>query len=179
MATGYTREQLDELWREMEEHIPPIPTRADKREAPTVTALTAAGTEHGILFNFGFNSDRSQMMLFNCHAAMEFSRALNEAARAYKWDRQRLGPLPSGRLVNPAPDDLGAAIPVTSLSTSSTAKGVLVNFFMPDYKGSATTVVVFFPPIAAWQVGANVLYAGNNGEWWGPDLELIPAQWLN
>jgi hypothetical protein len=179
MATGYTAEQLNELWREMEDHIPPIPTRADKREAPTVTTLTAAGTEFGVLFNFGFDSDRSQMMFFNCCAAKELAGALNNAARTYKWDKQKLGPLPSGRLAFPDPDDLGRAIPVTSLSTDSTASGVLVNFYMPDYRGSATTMVARLPPQAAWQVVATVLAAANTAQWWTPDFELIPAHAVN
>jgi len=175
MATGYTSEQLNQLWREMEDHIPPIPTRADKRDAPTVTALTAAGTEFGVLFNFGFDSDRSRMMFFNCCAAKELAGALNSAARTYKWNKQKLGPLPSGRLAFPGPDDLGPAIPVTSLSTDSTAKGVSVNFYMPDFRGSAVTMFVLFPPQAAWQVVATVVSAANSALWWTPDLELIPA----
>jgi hypothetical protein len=175
MATGYTQDQLDELWREMEEHIPPIPTRADKKDAPIVTALTAAGTEFGILFNFGFESDPPQMMFFNCSAARELAGAMNNAARTYKWHEKKLGPLPSGHLENPTPDDLGPATPVTSLSTDSTASGVAVNFYMPVYRGSATTMVVFFSAQAAWQVVASVLSAANTANWFTPDLELIPA----
>jgi hypothetical protein len=179
MATGYTSEQLNALWREMEDHIPPIPTRADKREAPFVIALTAAGTEFGVLFHFAFDSDRSQLMFLNCQAAKEFAGALNAAARTYGWDKKKLGPLPSGRLAFPTPDDLGPATPVTSLSTDSTAKGVAVNFYMPDYRGSAITMIVFFPPIAAWQVVAMVVAAANTANWWKPDFELIPADTLN
>lgn len=179
MATDYTQAQLDELWREMEEHIPPIPTRADKRDAPTVNALTAAGTEFGVLFYFGFESGISQMMFLNCHAAKELAGALNNTARTYGWDKLKLGPLPSGPLAFPSPDDLKPAIPVTSLSTDSTAKGALVNFYSPDYLGSAITLFVFFPPIAAWQVVATVVAAANTDEWWTPELELIPADTVN
>jgi hypothetical protein len=179
MATGYTQDQLDELWREMEEHIPPIPTGADKRRAPTVNTLTAAGTEFGVLFNFGFESGKSQMMFLNCQAAKELAGALNNAARNYKWDKMELGPLPSGRLAFPDPDDLGLATLVTSLSTDSTPKGVGVNFYMPDYRGSPINMIVFFPPIAAWQVVATVLAAANTAKWFTQDLELIPADTLH
>jgi len=175
MATGYTAEQLNGLWREMEDHVPPIPTRADKRVAPTVSALTAAGTEFGVLFNFGFDSDRSQMMFFNCCCAKELAGALNHAARTYKWNKAKLGPLPSGRLESPTQEDIGLAMTVTSLSTDATASGVLVNFYMPTFRGSATTMVVSFLPQAAWQVVATVVTAANTGLWWTPDLELIPA----
>lgn len=178
MATGWTQEQLNYLRREMEENAPPIPTKADKKNASRVTAMRASGTELGVVFNFGFKAGKSLLMAFNCVVAREFAGAINETGRILGWQKRGLSPAPAEHLLFPRPEDLESAIKVAALATDSTAGGITANFYVPEYGAAPGTVPIFFPVKAALEVLTTVASAADAADWWATDgsFELIPLK---
>ena len=176
MGSGYTRDQLAQLWREVEENVPPLPTDADKKDAPRVVAMRAAGTDLGIVFNFEFKNGDTLVMLFNVVIAKEFAGAINSASQAFGWHKKGMVPAPSEHLKQPTPDDLPSALQVSSLSTYGIPSGILVNLYMPQYGESGATMVFHFPRQAALEVLTYVIRAAEVANWWTPgDFEIIPA----
>jgi hypothetical protein len=178
VSTGYSQAQLDQLWHEMDSALPPLPTAADKKTAPRITAMCAAGTELGAVFNFGFKDGQSLVMFFNCVAAKELAGAINAAVQAYGWQKRGLVYAPSDHLAMPTRNDFESAISVVSLSTYGTASGILANFYMPQYGDSGATMMFYFPRQAAMEFLHYVFQAGETAIWWGTDFELIPGKEL-
>lgn len=118
MATGWTQEQLNYLKREMEENAPPIPNKADRKCAPGVAAMRAAGTDLGIIFNFGFKNGQFLHMAFNCVVAKELAGAINSTGRILGWQKKGLKPVAANHLAYPKPEELDVAVRVASLATT-------------------------------------------------------------
>lgn len=176
MATGYSREQLIELERELDENTPTIPTNSDKLKAPRVAALKAAGTDVGILFAFQLKGGTLLHVFLNCVVAKEFAAAVNLGDQAYQWRQRGLKPAPNGSVPNPLPDDLSTALNVLAFSTYSAPAGILANIYLPE----GDTMLLFFPVGAALEIRACIATAGMSGKWWdSATFELIPRHVLN
>lgn len=179
MATGFTREELVALDQEMVANVPALPKERDKHAAPRVTAMRAAGTEKGAVFNLGFKGTKSLIVELNCVVAKEFAGAVNQAGMAYGWQRLNTVPAPSDHLSDPTIEDLPTAVRVTSLATKASPAGVLANFFMPDYGEAGTAMVFYFPRPMALEMMAYVVRAAQSANWWTQDYEFIPLHGLN
>lgn len=178
MSTGYSQAELDQLWREMDEAVPPMPTPADKKTAPRIAAMRAAGTDLGAAFNFGFKDGRSMVLFFNCVIAKEFAGAINAAVQAYGWQKRGVVYAPSEHLALPMPSDLTTDISVVSLSTYGTPSGILANFYLPHLAERGETALFYFPRQAAMEYLHYIFQAGETATWWDPDFELIPGKEL-
>lgn len=160
--------------REMQENVPPVPAQALQKRAPRVTAMRAAGTDLGILFNFGFKDGKQLQMAFNCIVAKEFARAINERGALLDWQQKGAKPAPADHLTSPQPNELGDAVKVVSLATNFTPSGILAAFFAPEFAAGNGTFTLFFPVKAAIEVLASVASAADGAKWWGADFKLLP-----
>jgi hypothetical protein len=179
MPTGWSQEQLNYLTREMEDNVPPIPTRALKKGAPRVTAMRAAGTELGMIFNFGLKDGKSIQVAFNCVVAKEFAGAINETGQILGWQKKGLLPAPADHLPFPKPGELPLAVRVASLATDSTADGILASFYAPEFAAGNGTFTLFFPVRAALEMLISITNAAEAARWWTADYELLARVRLN
>jgi hypothetical protein len=82
MATGYTKAELDALMHIMNEAVPPVPDGSDKRAA-RVTAIKAAGTDKGVIFNIETKTGGTEPFWFHCWVSKEIAGAISFASQSY------------------------------------------------------------------------------------------------
>jgi hypothetical protein len=128
VATGYTQAELDALLLVLEDAVPKVPSKKDKKDAEHVIAMRFAGTEKGVLSNFETKGGKQEIYWLNCWVAKELAAALSSASQAYGRPKRVPPPRPGEHLVQPKRAHLATAIGANSLSTSADPDGVLVRF---------------------------------------------------
>jgi hypothetical protein len=173
MATGYTQAELDALLLILEDAVPRVPSKKDKKDAGQVTAMRFSGTDKGVLTNFETNGKRQEIYWLNCWVAKEVAAALSAASKAFDWPKRVLASKPGEHLVQPKPAHLASAIGVTSLSTLADTGGILLRFAVEH---RIRYVTIYLPAIEAYQLMLAIVQGAEAAEWWGDDSELIPSR---
>jgi hypothetical protein len=173
MATGYTQAELDALLLILEDTVPQVPSKKDKRDAEHVTAMRFAGTDKGLLANFETKGGKQEIYWLNCWVAKEMAAALRAASRAFDWPKSVLAPKQEQHLIQPKPAHLASAIGVNSLSTSADAGGVLVRFAVGH---RVRHVTLYLPAAKAHQLMLAIVQVGQTAAWWDEDFDLIPTR---
>jgi hypothetical protein len=173
MATGYTQVELDVLSAIMDRMVPPVPTHKEKRAAPRVTAMRAAGTHKGAVFNIQVRGRGSEIFWFNCWTAKEMAGAISFTSQTYGWANRGLIAKPCDHLKAPKITDIETATEVLSLSTLGESSGILVRLAV----GSPVTYrLLYFPARSGLEFALAVARGGNTAGWWDADFELIPSR---
>jgi len=173
MATGYTQAELDALLLIMEDTVPRIPSKRDKKDAAHVTGMRLSGTDKGVLANFQTGNGRQDIYWLNVWVAKEVAASVSVASNAYGWPKHGLAPDDNKRIRQPKPVHLATAIGVNSLSTSAEPTGVLIRFAVEHRIRSVT---LFLPASKALEAMLGIVQAGQTAEWWGEDFEPIPSR---
>jgi hypothetical protein len=171
MATGYTQHELDTLLAIMDESVPPVPTSKEKHDAPRVTAMRAAGTDKGAIFNIETKGGMTEIFWFNCWTAKGLAGAISFASRTYGWVIRGLVPQSSDHLKAPERTDI--ATEVLSSASLGDRSGILVRLAVGQ---PIRHKLLFFPTRAALELVLAVAQGGNTAGWWDEDFELIPSQ---
>lgn len=98
MPTGYTRDQIADLERLLEEAQPRIPEASDAHTAPVPPSIsTATIPDSGTLVNFGGKKGEDNIVLLTPLIALELAQALFAAGQRHGWWDQNgnLVPRPS------------------------------------------------------------------------------------
>jgi hypothetical protein len=101
MATGYTQTELDALLLILEDTVPLVPSKRDKKDAGHVTATRLAVTEKGVLCNFETNDSKQEIYSVNVWVAKELAAAISAASRSFGWLKPGVAPALSDHLVQP------------------------------------------------------------------------------
>ena len=173
MATGYTQVELDALLLIMEDVVPSVPSKRDKKDAPRVTGMRLSGTDKGILANFETTGGRQEIYWLNCWVAKEVAAAVSHASNSYGWPKRGLAREDNKHIRQPKRVHLATAIGVNSLSTSAEFTGMLVRFAVQHRIRSVT---LFLPAAKALEAMLAIVQAGQKAEWWDDDFELIPSR---
>ena len=169
MSTGYTREQLSELSRQIYENVPPEMTAADLKGAAKAIDISMAATDTGILLRLGFKRGEVIDFFLNCAVTLELVLGLHAAReRQGWWLGERVDPHIS-QLELPSPEDLAGALDVISLRTASEPKGVMIAF-----SGGATVFQFNMRRKLLEAVLGTIALANDRACWWDDTMALIP-----
>jgi hypothetical protein len=169
MTTGYTREQLAELARQLYENAPPEMTSADKNKAAKVLDASMAATDIGILLRLGFKKAATIDFFLNCAVMVELVQGLHAAGEAHGWWRHEYNDKPGFKLDPPTPDDLPLALQIISLRTASEPNGLLIAF-----RDGLEVLRLYMRRKTAGEMLAAIAQANKRAQWWDDDFALIP-----
>jgi hypothetical protein len=169
MTTGYSREQLAELYRQIYESAPLEVTNADRKLAPKVLDTSMAATELGVLLRLGFKRGEERDFFLNCAVLIEFAFALYGAGETYGWWLKEYDDPAGFSLEAPTPSDLGTAANVISLRTDFNAKGVLVAFRI-----GLAIVPFYMCRKLVEEILGTIQHVNDRARWWDESMALIP-----
>jgi phage gp46-like protein len=167
VSTGYTREQLFELTRQIHENLPPEITEADFKGAAKVKELSMAGTDVGVLLRLGFGRGKILDVFLNCAVALELVVGLYAAGQTNGWWTQEYTDRPPFALETPTREDIATSLDVASLRTTSDARGVLIAL-----GSGGTALQVYMPRKVIVDVLAAIQQAADRAGWWDDKMNL-------
>jgi hypothetical protein len=157
----------------LEDAVPRVPSKKDKKDAEHLSAMRFSATDKGILTNFETNRGRQEIYWLNCWVAKEVAAALSSASRAFDWPKRVLASRHGERIVQPKPAHLASAIGVNSLSTLADAGGVLLRFAVGH---RVRYVTIYLPATKAQQLMLAIVQGARAAGWWDDNFELIPSR---
>jgi hypothetical protein len=169
MTTGYTREQLAQLAREMDAAAPMPVTAEALRDAQAVIDITMAGTELGILLRLATKGDDFTDIFLNCVIVLELVFCIIAAKEAQGWKWMGDRHMTELKVTSPTEADLPTCWPVKSFRLGSGALGA--TFVVTD--GRTDRRFYIRRKLLAVLL-AGIAHASERGGWWGDSMELRP-----
>lgn len=130
MVGGLTKDQ----WRDLEDlfqrNEPPPATDREMADAAHITAITLAGSDAGVLFNFEINRTGTRFVYFSAIAALAFARDTSTAGDERGWWNEGLAYQRNIALPFPTGNDAKTADFVASFTTTAAPDGLFVKFVL-------------------------------------------------